>query len=932
MRPLDTRRPRCAKFSPEPTPSDGQVGQFTEGTPSDMDMKYLAYCFADPHFYDEPRAGGANGRQKQFLLPHGHEWTPWEQKTVQGWHYVMARGYELSEQGWKIHVSATLDNAQELLHKVAAYCGQHGISFKFLPTVADLVRANMKYAPRGGSGKFITIYPVDEEACETTAANLDDLVGGMEGPYILSDVRYRQGPLYLRYGGFRPMFVRGEMDEMVPAVRRPDGQLEPDERQPVFRPPAWVEVPEFVASQVRALGEDERPDEFPYKVVSGVHFSNGGGIYRATSTKGGHEVILKEGRPHAGISPTGVDAVERVRREVEFLTLLDDVDSVVNLLDTFSCAGHEFLVEEVVEGATLNSEIVRRNPLIIADATREDRLEYRDWCLNVLQQVESTVREFHRRGIIFGDLHPNNIMITPEGRARFIDFEMAYRVDERDVTPAGAPGFMAEDGRTGMDADLYSLGCTKLGLFLPLTVLLPLDPSTLRPMIDWIVKAFELSQEFADSIAADVALPDGSDFASPHAIGMRDLRSMWPVGSSDGLARVEKAIADGLDDNLDLSRSDRLYPGDISQFREGGYGIATGASGVLLSHPDAYRLDDALDWVAQAARNTTQPAFGFYDGMAGAAWTLKHFGRHEQAHTILDRVLGTDVKQLTSDLYSGLAGIGTMLMEWDAPGVPDQFAENHEQIRQEMARRLEEPRDNVVRQVRGQATVAVGRGGLMRGMTGQSLYWIRSFERTRDAADLARAQVALQGDLDLLVEAHDGSLQLNEGWRVLPYLNSGAMGVGLGIIRLLEHVQRDDLVDTLHGIERNLGPAFAVQSNVFNGRAGFVYYALRAGRDDVQPRIAGLDEAKRQVELLQVHAMVRKVSLTFPGEQLMRLSSDWSSGAAGVLGTLRLLRAALGETVNSRFKFPMLGVDPLNVDTVDVLRAGPLGASAARVA
>ena len=57
--------------------------------------------------------------------------------------------------------------------------------------------------------------------------------------------------------------------------------------------------------------------------------------------------------------------------------------------------------------------------------------------------------------------------------------------------------------------------------------------------------------------------------------------------------------------------------------------------------------------------------------------------------------------------------------------------------------------------------------------------------------------------------------------------------------------------------------------------------------------------------------MVRGTSITFPGEQLMRLSSDWASGAAGVLSALRALRIALGDEVPAAFRLPILGVDPL---------------------
>lgn len=62
----------------------------------------------------------------------------------------------------------------------------------------------------------------------------------MAGPYVLSDLRWHDGPLYLRYGGFRPMQVRDQRDRLVAAVQHPAGHLVPDRREPAFTPPDWV--------------------------------------------------------------------------------------------------------------------------------------------------------------------------------------------------------------------------------------------------------------------------------------------------------------------------------------------------------------------------------------------------------------------------------------------------------------------------------------------------------------------------------------------------------------------------------------------------------------------------------------------------------------------------------------------------------------------
>jgi hypothetical protein len=43
-----------------------------------------------------------------------------------------------------------------------------------------------------------------------TLSDLDRSLTGKEGPYILSDLLWNNGPLYVRYGGFTAQFMTDE--------------------------------------------------------------------------------------------------------------------------------------------------------------------------------------------------------------------------------------------------------------------------------------------------------------------------------------------------------------------------------------------------------------------------------------------------------------------------------------------------------------------------------------------------------------------------------------------------------------------------------------------------------------------------------------------------------------------------------------------------
>jgi hypothetical protein len=52
----------------------------------------------------------------------------------------------------------------------------------------------------------MTLYPSDEEELTVTLQTLAAELEGFVGPYILGDLRYAKGPLFVRYGAFEKMW------------------------------------------------------------------------------------------------------------------------------------------------------------------------------------------------------------------------------------------------------------------------------------------------------------------------------------------------------------------------------------------------------------------------------------------------------------------------------------------------------------------------------------------------------------------------------------------------------------------------------------------------------------------------------------------------------------------------------------------------------
>jgi serine/threonine protein kinase len=830
-----------------------------------LDTRYEQFCLTDPIFYDSPMQSDtqserfADGRE----LPEG--WVIHQQDV---WTMLAAPDAALPPQGWKIHVSATLGNANDLLDAVWSYCVPRGISFKFLANLTTLLLRNAKYADRPGSGKFITIYPVVSDVLETTLDELDAGLAGADGPYILSDVRWNAGPLYVRYGGFAERYCRVG-GELALAVAEPSGQLVPDKRGSGFYLPDWVEVPEFLKKCIADRMNPDTPHDFPFKIERALHHSNGGGVYLATDTRTGDRVVLKEARPHAGLDAHGHDAIRRLDREREFLEKLNGSGVTPDLYGTFTCWEHQFLVEEYIEGETLAQAYVARFPLIHPDVTDEQIAEYAQWTVSVIDKIEDSIQVLHRTGIVFGDLHPHNILVRPDGEVRFIDIELASHAADGMPSALGAPGYAAPDGRGGVDADLYALACLRFGLFLPLTAVLPFDPAKAELLAESITGRFSVRPDFFTD-----AIKVLRDRRSPITTGSRaaqlasDLDSgglIWP--------ELRDSIRDGILASATPQRSDRLFPGDIEQFSYNGLGLAYGAAGVLyaLARVGAGQYPEHEQWLVDAVkRDKDTRCVGLYDGLHGIAYTLAELGRPEDALRVLDRAMAAPLDHLSTGLFGGLAGIGLNLLYFAELTGDRAFLTQAVDIGERLASG-------------STAADPVTRSGLMHGPSGQALLHIRLFEATGDDRQLARAETKIAQDLDQCVPVPDGTIQMNEGWRVMPYVATGSAGTGLAIHELLRHREHEEFTIALTGIRRAAEPEFIICPGLFNGRAGLLAFLIRLFTSDPSAAAQLRPVIDRHLRRLSWHVVSYQGFAAFPGDQLMRLSMDLATGSAGVL-------------------------------------------------
>ncbi|MFE0102269.1 class III lanthionine synthetase LanKC [Streptomyces sp. NPDC059009] len=855
-----------------------------------MDKRYEVYCLADRHFYETPDRLSVPSRTQNTSVTG--EFATAERPVPPGWRQRRAGDWLTlvplddageprpgPQQGWKVHVSATLGNADAIAAAVWDYCVPRAVPFKFVPSRQLLHLRNSKYAGRDGSGKAVTVYPADEDQLHQILRELGRILEGFEGPYILTDLRWGEGPLYVRYGAFTRRVCADEKGNLVPAVEDGEGRLVPDTRDPVFKVPAWVTLPPFLEPHLAARNTTTVTD-LPYRIEKALHFSNGGGVYVGTDTRDGRKVVLKEGRPHAGLAADGADAVTRLERERDALEALSGLGVAPEVRDWFLLGDHRFLVMDFLEGRTLNSFYAERHPLCVGDPDPADVAEYTQWALRMHRAVEEAVTAVHERGVVFNDLHLFNIMVAPDEKTvALLDFEAATTGGEAGRQVVAHPGFVAPADRTGPDVDRYALACLRLALFLPLTTLLSVDRGKAAHLARLVAAEFpDVPKEFLDEAVREIERP-GAAPTAPTASPVSWERPPvepgdWPA-SRDSMVRAILAAATP-------DRDDRLFPGDIAQFSEGGgLGIAHGAAGVLLAlhQTGAEPYEEGERWLLGHTDPVPQGTpFGLYDGAAGIAHVLAALGHRGRALDLVDVILRENWQRLPSHLYGGLAGLGLVLHGLaDTTGEPT-LRDHALRAAHILGERLDQAAADPPKRPRA---------GLLHGATGSALLFLRLYESEGDPALLELAARALHTDLDRCVPQRDGSLAVDEGRRTLPYLGDGSVGIGMVLDDYLAHRPDERFEAARPDILAAARARFCVQPGLFRGRAGLLLHLGRTTTPDVTS-----GEVAAQVEALGWFTMPYQGQLAFPGDQMMRLSMDLHTGTAGCL---LALGATLGD-------------------------------------
>lgn len=842
-----------------------------------VDMSYLV---ADPDYY-QPWDTIDPG-PLYHAAPMPPEWT---RRQSGAWTHWGPNGLTLPDQGWKVHVSSSLPNAQAVLTVVSLACADLGIPFKHLASKRMFLLAHDKHAPRVQSGKFCTLYPPTQPGARQVMQRLSEELAGISGPYVLTDRRFGSSKcVSYRYGAFRGR-TRVEADGThVDTMITADGREVDDERRPAFHLPPGLADP-FRQNTPNPSTGPVTLHGYTFDAV--LRHSNAGGAYRFRG-EDDSLTFVKEAKSHNGYTNDGDDAKSRLNAEYLVLRSIHAREPGLcpRPVEMFHHWEHSYLVTELVPGVSLYRWMVTNNPAVRIGVDTAEFATYHRRCLALLDQLDAQLRRLHQLGHVFIDLSPTNVLVDDHDRIRLVDFEAVQRIDDvRRIM--GTPGYLHPSPRPvaqhdPRDLDRFGLAALALLLVFPLHDIAERHPQTLDHLHADLTELAPVAPrlwQWATSIyerAEEPRLP------TPGTIRDNPLAALcW----------LADQTADALEAWAQPGHPAHVYPTNPLGHQTDTRAVAAGTAGVLHALHRAGRACDPA--VVRRLRDdtlTADSAPGLLLGTAGIACVLAELGEPDAADTLLTAASEHPLNRTSATLGGGAAGTALGLLIHHRRTGEQRWLDRAHQLLHQIP-----DGDQLTAQLS-----PVNRSGLVGGRTGVALSLYHLYRHTGDSHVFARGMRLLREELAYAQPLPVGGMGFkttHADSRVYPYLFAGSAGYAAVLSRYLSHhpgAEFDPGTDldlkAATVLERCLlacTSRFAVFPGLFPGLAGLAVVLADVGKRLGRPEL--INTALTNARGLFRYAVPCEVGVGWLSEPGQRLSADLWSGSAGILLALRYL-------------------------------------------
>jgi eukaryotic-like serine/threonine-protein kinase len=144
----------------------------------------------------------------------------------------------------------------------------------------------------------------------------------------------------------------------------------------------------------------------------------------------------------------------------EILSKIGDHEGIIGYFEHGKIKGHHYLLMEYLEADNLKDLYARHDPVLLENVAQ------------ILLDMAAALEHMHNNGFMHLDFKPENVLVTPNGRIRLVDFDLAQPIPEKPVKLSkknpGTPAYMAPEQMLGQPlshhVDLFAYGATAFEL------------------------------------------------------------------------------------------------------------------------------------------------------------------------------------------------------------------------------------------------------------------------------------------------------------------------------------------------------------------------------------------------------------------------------------------------------------------------------------
>lgn len=816
----------------------------------------------------------------------------------------LPKGYNnIIKSGWKIHISSIPSNSKEILSIVSRLCGEHKTPFKFVMDKHLRDMSSGKNWSRSSSGKFVTIYPKSNIEFEYLIEELYKYLKYFEGPYILTDKRYKDCKvLYYRYGTITPDVLRYADGREYHLFDSPEGTIEIDERQPYYYKPEWIEQPSFEISEGNN-NEELSLKEGRYLIVNVIKFSASGGVYIAEDKFNNKKVVIKEARPFTmtSIYHDG-DAISNLEKEYNNLLLLQNLDCVPKPIDYFKDWEHTFLVQEYIDYESLGEFSATKSIMLNPNPSPKDINEFNTLIEKIFLNISKSIKAIHDLGYVINDLSPNNIMIDMKSLdIKLIDLESLTCIHNESKFAMNTPGYTPKHeikNKNVFTDDLYGLGTIMFDIIFSGAIFKDINETFYEKLINRLSEKYYISKKVCFLIlklTSSVKEIDSIDDVIKILVDKKNndfTFNYYCINYEENYSFRDKLLHH-IENQI---HNDKLIT-HLAPLRQNNYNLEHGLFGIyhILNYCGRFTnnkvsIDDNITLDIMNINNEVLLP-GLYNGKSGIAWVLLEMGYTDEALKMIQAANYESKHIKNYSIYCGLAGIALTNLYFYLTLNNNKYLEFAIKISEDILNNFKEYQQGIYWENEDNGKSI----GFLEGATGISLLFIYMYKITNNLKYLEFSKKAINHDLSYVKSHFNGvkSLTNSEGdniTKVSPYIESGSAGLVMVLLRLLKYDKNAEAVykDIFEELMIDCQRIYTAYPTFFDGLSGLGNLMLDCYDFTLENKYKkcayDIADTIRCYEL-----KVNNNESCIPGIYLLRSSHDFATGTSGVLGFIERL-------------------------------------------